>query len=70
MTSLFSQYGPLRWLVWLGIGVALHLCAVLMNWLLVRSIDLSDLNPLTYSDFGWILLVCWHLLWIWMWVNE
>lgn len=70
MTALFSQYGPLRWLVWLGVGAALHLCAVLMNWLLARNIDLSDLNPLTYSEWGWLLTVAWYCGWVWMWVNE
>lgn len=66
----FSQYGQLRWLVWLGIGAGLHLCAIMLSWLLCRSIDLSLLNPLTYSDFGWFLTVAWYCGCVWMWVNE
>lgn len=70
MTAPFSQHGQLRWLVWLGIGAVLHLCAILLSWLLCRSIDLSLLNPLTYSDWGWFLTVAWYCGCVWMWVNE
>lgn len=70
MTALFSQHGKLRWLVWLGIGAGLHLCAILLSWLLCRSIDLSLLNPLSYSGFGWLLTIGWYWGWLWLWVNE
>lgn len=70
MTAPFSQHGQLRWLVWFGIGAGLHLCAILLSWLLCRSIDLSLLNPWTYSDWGWFLTVAWYCGWLWLWVNE
>lgn len=70
MTALFSQHGQLRWLVWFGIGAGLHLCAILLNWLLCRGIDLSLLNPWTYSGFGWLLTIAWYWGWLWLWVNE
>jgi len=59
-----------HFLKWQAIGVALWACAILMNWVLGRGIDLSLLNPLTYSEFGWFFFVAWHLGWVWMWVNE
>ena len=70
MTALFSQHGQLRWLVWLGIGAGLHLCAILLNWLLARDIDISLLNPWTYSDWGWFLTICYCCLFVWLWINE
>ncbi|WP_430454930.1 hypothetical protein [Rheinheimera sp.] len=70
MTTLFERDGAFRWLVWLGIGAALHLCAILLNWLLCRGIDLSLLNQRTYSGFGWFLTIACYWGWLWLWLNE
>lgn len=70
MTALFSQYGPLRWLVWLGIGAGLHALLIVIQWVLFRGIDLSLLNPWTYTDHAWFLTAAWYLGCFWMWVNE
>lgn len=69
-SDLLGRDGPLRWLVWLIIGALIHLCAILLNWLLDRSIDLSLLNPWTYSEFGWFLTVVWYIGWLLAWINE
>lgn len=70
MTALFERDGQLRWLVWLGVGAFWHLCAIMLNWLLCRGIDLSLLNPWGYSDWGWFLTIVWYCGCVWMWVNE
>lgn len=71
MTALFSQHGQLRWLVWLGFCAGLHLLLIVTQWVLFRSIDLSLLNPWTYSDLGWFLTAVWYGFGAgYMWVNE
>ena len=66
----YPMYEARHFLKWQLVGVTLHLCAILFSWVLARGVDLTLLNPLTYSDFGWFLFIAWHLFWVWMWVIE
>lgn len=66
----FGRDAPLRWLVWFGVGLFWHLCAILLSWLLCRGIDLSLLNPLSYSDYGWFMAIAYYCLFLWLWINE
>ena len=66
----FSQHGQLRWLVWLGIGAALHLVFIVMKWVLFLEVDFSIINPMSYTDHAWFITLAWYLGWLWMWVIE
>lgn len=70
MTALFERDGALRWLVWLAVGAGLHLLLIVMQWVLFRDIEVSLLNPWTYSDWGWLLTVAWYCGCVWMWAIE
>jgi len=63
-------YEARHFLKWQAVGTFWHLCAILFFWVQYRNIDLSLLNPLTYSELGWFYFIAWHLGWVWMWVNE
>jgi hypothetical protein len=70
LKELFSQHGPLRWMAWLVLGVMLHLALIVVKWLVFREIDLSNLNPWTYSPHAFFIAIMWYWGFLYLWIIE